>query len=311
MMQPLLRYGSVGPYVAWLQQALNLGDSDQPELDEDGIFGSLTQNRVKEFQGDNSLSQDGVVGPNTYDAMSDLINQLMQMVPTPEDENTARDRIVAVAQSAVATMGWANSAPSPPDGSGRIAAKYGLGDNVDGQGTQTRQGGFSLATVHQIAGADGSRCQTISADASAMYQQYYPDDPPATVRNSTDLPSWCGICALYIWKVAGLKKMPAWIQKPFNPFGTSITPVKFLSRIDRGDIGIVSPSGRNHHFVVTSVNGIVVKSVDGNAGFYQSIVAGGYEIIGTKIDDKGCFRTNTAQGNEPVMFISPNWKTML
>src|SRR5262249_23027132 len=213
--------------------------------------------------------------------------------------------------SAMLSMGWANFTPRPPDGGPRIAAKFGLGDNVDGQGTQTRQGGFSLASIHQIAGADGSKCQTISPTAIAMYQKYSDSDPPATERNNTDFPSWCGICALYIWKVAGLKKMPGWTQKPFNPFGTSITPVKFLSRIDRGDIGIISPSGRNHHFVVTSINGINVKSIDGNAGFYQSIVASSYEIVGTKIDDQGCFRTNTAQGSEPVMFISPNWKTML
>ena len=39
-------------------------------LDVDGIFGPNTESAVKGFQADNSLQQDGIVGPQTWRALA-------------------------------------------------------------------------------------------------------------------------------------------------------------------------------------------------------------------------------------------------
>jgi len=53
----IYKKGSRGEMVKLIQQALNLY--------ADGIFGRLTEERVKEFQRDNGLKPDGIVGPAT------------------------------------------------------------------------------------------------------------------------------------------------------------------------------------------------------------------------------------------------------
>lgn len=56
-----LRLGSRGNDVKILQRALNLYD--------DGIFGNLTLERVREFQKENGLNPDGVVGDKTWEKL--------------------------------------------------------------------------------------------------------------------------------------------------------------------------------------------------------------------------------------------------
>ena len=56
-----LKKGSKGAEVKILQQKLNLMD--------DGIFGSLTEEAVKEFQKNNGLTADGIVGQKTWDKL--------------------------------------------------------------------------------------------------------------------------------------------------------------------------------------------------------------------------------------------------
>ncbi len=67
---PLLKQGSRGAYVQFLQQLLlskfiNIGDID-------GIFGSKTKNGVLQFQEQNNLVQDGIVGTNTWNALTNM-----------------------------------------------------------------------------------------------------------------------------------------------------------------------------------------------------------------------------------------------
>lgn len=68
---PLLRRGNSGAYVTFLQQLLE--SYLIPVGTIDGIFGSRTENAVRQFQQDNNLSVDGVVGNNTWNA---LVNNL-------------------------------------------------------------------------------------------------------------------------------------------------------------------------------------------------------------------------------------------
>lgn len=60
-------YGSKGSEVTELQKLLN---NNGYQLDEDGIFGSKTQAAVKDYQQKNNLDVDGIVGNNTWGALT-------------------------------------------------------------------------------------------------------------------------------------------------------------------------------------------------------------------------------------------------
>lgn len=62
-----ISYGSHGSDVTELQKLLNQNGYN---LDTDGIFGSNTQNAVKEYQQKNGLTVDGIVGKNTWGALT-------------------------------------------------------------------------------------------------------------------------------------------------------------------------------------------------------------------------------------------------
>ena len=62
-----ISYGSQGSDVTELQKLLN---QNGYTLDTDGIFGSKTQAAVKDYQQKNNLSVDGIVGDNTWGALT-------------------------------------------------------------------------------------------------------------------------------------------------------------------------------------------------------------------------------------------------
>jgi len=66
----LLKVGSRGEEVRNLQERLNELGFDCGKAD--GIFGSKTQNAVKQFQKTFLLSQDGIAGPKTFDVLQRL-----------------------------------------------------------------------------------------------------------------------------------------------------------------------------------------------------------------------------------------------
>ena len=70
MADRLLSLGLSGPDVADLQRQLNSSPpTNLPVLNADGIFGQRTLARVREFQGNNGLKADGIVGPLTRAAL--------------------------------------------------------------------------------------------------------------------------------------------------------------------------------------------------------------------------------------------------
>jgi len=69
---PLIKKGSKGDIVNYLQYKLLSRLYNPGEVD--GIFGNKTLNAVKQFQRDNRLSVDGIVGPKTWAKLKPIIN---------------------------------------------------------------------------------------------------------------------------------------------------------------------------------------------------------------------------------------------
>lgn len=79
----MLKWGSTGEPVRLLQTQLNLLPTRLAPLKTDAIFGVRTNGRVLEFQGDNKLTKDGVVGPLTLDLLQNLLKNLNEIRPVP------------------------------------------------------------------------------------------------------------------------------------------------------------------------------------------------------------------------------------
>ena len=81
----VIKRGDKGPNVKLLQRKLNLKD--------DGIFGPLTEEAVKEFQKANGLVVDGIVGNNTWSKLNVTQNKrnikeiIVHCSATPEGED--------------------------------------------------------------------------------------------------------------------------------------------------------------------------------------------------------------------------------
>ena len=65
---PIQRRGSMGVYTCVLQDALNTVTN--AGLSVDGMFGPITNAAVERFQGNNRLTVDGIVGCNTWRALT-------------------------------------------------------------------------------------------------------------------------------------------------------------------------------------------------------------------------------------------------
>ena len=85
---PNLRNGSRSNFVYLLQFMLNLLGAN---LIVDGIFGKNTENAVRNFQQENSLSVDGIVGVNTW-------RTLLTLAPYPTLKNGSRGNYVRFLQ---------------------------------------------------------------------------------------------------------------------------------------------------------------------------------------------------------------------
>lgn len=273
-MPATVQFGSFGDTVRLLQQALNLWTkSALPPLAVDGSFGPKTNGKVKEFQTRSNLQPDGVVGPLTWAALEPLVQQIKNLVPIPSDETAAGERIAAGAEAALGVMGWTPADRYSPT-SMKIAAAKCADDNHP---MRPRQGGLALAQIFAIAevpGAYQSRCPTITAQAVQMWQQ---QTLAGTMwRNSNDLCAWCGIFTVYILRSVGFSVPNGWgsqktyvteAQTAFHKGGSGSVYRLFVdpAQAFRGCIGVINPSSNNHHFIVTSNQGGVVNSIDGNA----------------------------------------------
>lgn len=74
--RPTLKRGSRGASVIDLQYALNDTTFGLEALVPDGIFGGRTDSAVRLFQAQNTLVEDGIVGPNTWGVLDRLTAEL-------------------------------------------------------------------------------------------------------------------------------------------------------------------------------------------------------------------------------------------
>lgn len=260
-MQTLLRIGSTGPQVVTLQKALNeAGNSALPHLTPDGQFGLKTHNRGTEFQRKSGLTADGIVGSKTLSALQqfiDLVTGFVEKLQPPPGEAVARQRVVRTAEEFVHAHGW-RAHDKVGTNNTRIAA-----NKCAEPGSRARQGGIVLSTIWGLAGVGippPTRCMQISTTAESNYANGVPG------RNQWDLPSWCGIFALSVYKRSGLK-LSSWPLKhkgfSSNPEFQAVTSGKSVAK---GDLGIFDfrPNQTNHHFLVVNVTGDIVTSIEGN-----------------------------------------------
>ena len=92
-------YGSQGDEVKELQTTLN---NNGYKLDVDGIFGAKTLSAVKDYQKQNSLSVDGIVGKNTWGALLSSGNE------------TNRNNMVMNANDNATRVNYSNNNTSTP-----------------------------------------------------------------------------------------------------------------------------------------------------------------------------------------------------
>lgn len=77
-----LRKGCKGDDVKELQEALNKWNAGFEALKVDGSFGKLTETAVKLFQNDKELKVDGIVGPQTWEALEPYMELPFDDEPT-------------------------------------------------------------------------------------------------------------------------------------------------------------------------------------------------------------------------------------
>lgn len=309
----MLGFGAVGAPVARLQDALNLDPARSRTLVADGLFGRRTRGRVMEFQAARGAAADGVAGPVTLGLLGkffDLLDHAGKRV-VPDHERATRRRIVAIAQATLAAWGWSDTqTATPPKAGPQIALRH-----MKDAATRERHGGWSLGMIFQIAGADdAARCLRIPPDyavgemwAKTGKGAHYPRTLAAEEKwysdhRNNDVVNYCGIFALYVSRLAGVR-LSDWRVGGISA-NTGMKPVP-PKDARPGDVGLMSPSGRNHHFIVIERKGDMIESIDGNAGFFHSIVAQKYRLASpeSKALETEARRIGAKQ-NEPCAFFS-------
>lgn len=330
MNRPMLRYGSSGPAVTLLQKGINLAPTNLPRLITDGRFGPKTHARVLEFQRRSNLSTDGVVGDQTHLALEDyykILDKLIEHLVPPATIAAARERVVDIALAHLSLWGWSQN-PSEHFKAEPLSPKI-AGREWAIEELKTRQGGLSLAKIFQIAGSSAAgKCPLLEQRAYDMYHskgEWLGKKHTAEERNNIDIPSWCGIFVTYLFRVSGLKlrnwnrrlsydkppqtssdvAMPAGEPDFYMLDGPSVSNL-----LEPGDVGLASPAGRFHHFLITSVGQNQVGTVDGNDGFQQTIIKRTYGIMGRQA--QYTYTVNDGyHGTEPAYFLKPNWNQIL
>ncbi|MFN7985938.1 MAG: peptidoglycan-binding domain-containing protein [Thermoanaerobaculia bacterium] len=218
-MPQTLSIGAIGAAVTELQNTLNQLPSKLAQLTTDGVFGQKTRGRVLEFQGDNGLDADGVVGPITWEKLLAFVAALAEV---PQTNNLGRIAVVAVAKAEASLPG--------------VAAKLPAGqDQSDVHKRSFRMGYTRLLKYFRVTGAAAA---SPTMEAAVTYLGKKGELPP--------MPHWCGIFALWAVKTAGMN-VGNW------NVGKGISSVRGFRQTwspAPGDVGYESLGEFQHHFVI-------------------------------------------------------------
>ena len=229
-MPSTIRYGSTGPDVVELQTKLNLRPPTLlPPLITDGIFGQNTKTRVIEFQGNNKLERDGIVGPLTWSAVN-AVNPTRPVTPNVAVLGSLGDRIIFHARKQVGMIDYSRRIGSPPE-------PYGwqhLGTILE-RGARKK---FPDAKLKATPNPDNiSWCGIF-----CVYCYQLANKNVVWVNG--------------VGPQGAIKKVWPWNKKNMEEFKASIQP---------GDIAY-DPMLKHHHFIVVSIDPKTgaIKSIDGN-----------------------------------------------
>ena len=92
--KPTLRKGSTGEYVVLAQTELLNKGYDIGKSGVDGKFGSATEKAVKEFQKDNGLKVDGIIGEQTWNALDQTTPLTLYAVTIPHMRKSEADALL-------------------------------------------------------------------------------------------------------------------------------------------------------------------------------------------------------------------------
>jgi Putative peptidoglycan binding domain len=244
----VLQLGSMGPAVTTLQQALNAALPNYTPLSTDGQFGGLTSGRVKTFQSNQKLSADGVVGPNTWNALVVALGGAAGAVADAVDAAIA-------SQPAVSTSGFDHLRPQIIS----IAQQHkGRVDFTQFSAGKPRGLDFLIEMFEFTTGVRFPESAFKSPIGSGWEWRPYSAGPGSARID------WCGIFAVYCYGKAGVPVKWAG-GRPVGPLRLRPAAAGVPAGLREGDIGITGDN--NHHFIVeTKGTGAspALTTIDGN-----------------------------------------------
>ncbi|MEW7974942.1 MAG: peptidoglycan-binding domain-containing protein [Candidatus Thiodiazotropha endolucinida] len=219
----VIKYGSRGDDVIRVQQYLNKAVSAKPELVTDGIFGAKSAARTQQFQRDNHLVADGIVGPNTWAQLIALLKNLLGVPPVDKTKHAEmRKRVLSEAGKLVGKVDFSQLIGGRPKGIDIVKTIFKEAANVTLQDANFKDPHSKVWSPQPFVGGKKK--------------------------------SWCGIFCVYCYRKAGLKTI-RWdiaVGAPRGNIGLNTWSPQFVQNIKLADIGAVAT--RQHHFLIEKVD---------------------------------------------------------
>lgn len=225
-----------------------------PPLDSDGIFGTKSVARTKEFQRKYQLDVDGVVGPNTWTELLAQLGNILGIPPVklPDDE-AVRKRVIQEAGKLVGKVDFTQIIAGRPQGIDLVQAMF----------------------------KDAANVTLTDDNFKDPITKAWSPQPYLWGQKK----SWCGVFCVYCYWLAGLKSI-SWdigIGAPRGPIALNTWSPQFVQNIKLADMGTVAT--QQHHFLIEKVdpgNAFTprLNTIDGNliAGRIQRRT--GYHMVG-------------------------------